>query len=292
MSAEHNVSLRTVGSWTVRPDRLKKSLEAEPIDPIDKVLVSGIIDNRRYRLTVVSFLAFGQTLPLEQRVGIALFVGLVNSADDIIDRKNAPHFSDPHLLEQHILSQPVVIKGEALIIGGNEITIGDLKDRTLQKFPLHKREAIQSFLDNALTIHAQPQLDQPTFKDAIAYREETSGAYTKIGAFLTEVTNAEDLTHIVNLQAAMQALDDAVDCFDDYRQGVMNPFIAKLFDNRETRALYEALKVPNKIMALRMLRKGAPKSREEYKQYYMEKVNGMRNGRMKTVIRGLGRLVL
>lgn len=302
MDSENRYGTTQLAEWVLRPKKLETFLtssseDGKNFDPSEQFFVKTIANDIRYRLTTVGFLSSAKELPSEERLGIALFVGLVGIADDIVDNRDTPEFSDVDSLREYLVKQPYKVNGQGLNIDGRELTVGNLIELTLSKFPDEKQNAVSQFLDDALKAQVDDYKREPgeySFEEAITYRKNTSEAYARIGCFLSGITDPNAIAKSVALNNTVQALDDAFDCVDDYRNRVMNPLVALAFREGEGDILARNASQMHdtklgRLFAGRKTINSMPKTRSAYKDYFTEQLNSMEKRPLKSVFRTVGK---
>ncbi|NTU73539.1 hypothetical protein HGB07_05235 [Candidatus Roizmanbacteria bacterium] len=283
----------------VRPQVLAKHVEQTREKD---TLSAAILDSMKYRLTAFNFLMRNRSLPPEQQKGIVYFVGLVGAADDVTDNDpNAPMTSKRDL-EEYILNQEIQLEGDKK--HGKTISIGELKEHTLNCFPESKKKILNDFLDSVLEaqLKSKGDLGEYGYEQAFEYRRQTSEAYSRAGLLLAGVTDEAKIEEIVNAGIAWQWLDDIGDLSDDVRKGVKNLVagVANDIPENELKVLKSVknstpvgghFKMAKQAMESRRLLKQMPKTRAKIQEEYT-KVVKMLPGYEGKFLRQVGRMWL
>jgi hypothetical protein len=236
-----------------------------------------------------------------EKIGLVLYVGLVNVADDIIDANpEIVRDSDEYKMRADLLSREVVIK-EAVKAGDTPITVQDIYDRTLRRFPQEKQLIIEEFLNQALQAEiAFPNRAPGTYssEDAFAYRTRTSAAYSQTGNILIGIGTDNKMQELNTWGEVMQGIDDAMDVVPDWRDNAINPLIALAMENKESSGIEKLANeahsegTVSRLWQGRKLMRGMPNTRKQYRNYFRNKLESLPDSMPKRVLSGLSGLLI
>lgn len=283
--------------YIVNPYGVSTRLSKEArLDQQEELILFGLFDSLRYRLTIANFLIPAKGLTPKEKVGIVFFVGVTNIADDLLD-------SNPELSQMNNSEQlrEKLLKNVVNIGNSIGITLDELLQLTLNKFSPQKQQHINEFLTEALTTQAQLGSSLPgnyTFGQALAYRRNTSNRYSEVGAELANISDGQKLQQAIDFGNLMQMIDDVADLITDYNEGAMNPVIGLANDENELQILRDVSPkdIPsNFILRMRFVRsrlKMMSETRRRYRELFSKELDKIPPGKQRMIAKMLGRLLL
>lgn len=213
----------------------RRLVETPQSEHTREVLLQSIIHKTRYRYTASYYVARAEQLPLAEKQGIVLLVGLVNLADDFLDQKDIDGRQDKETLRRNILNARVKLDNQ-------EIPIQQLYNETLASFPPNKQARVKHFLQDMIVQEISFPHREPgtySYAQAKAYRQATSEAYGRLLFELVDSENPEQSEQTLRTGRFVQYLDDVLDIFDDHNHHAINPYIALAFEHGEGNVLAE-----------------------------------------------------
>ena len=235
--------------------------------------LKSFLQKKRNRVLVAYFLSVGKISNTGEKVGLGLFVGLINAVDDLIDRQNTSKSQASLSLDKKNLME------QEITIGDQAVQIKVLIEVIKSYFP-NKKTLIDSFLEKAIANEKEFPNRKPgnyTIQNAIVYRQGSSQPYNETCLRLVGIDNESEIEEKQRFAKIQQWIDDIVDLFSDFHTQAINPIIGAAYDNREGEKLeqtynkiiekkgnetdnWSSLK---KILASQKMLRSIPKTREQ-----------------------------
>lgn len=165
-----------------------------------------------------------QHLSQSERIGLLYFVSIVFNFDNALDNNSYIKIeTEPQRLESIVLSRKVEKA---------DITLGELKNTTLDHFSPHKKDIIERSWSDMLSYQShlaerigEQKARKYTYDDALAYRQATNDKLVEVLCALRDIVDPKAIVREQQRVFLIQLIDDAIDWKEDVVNDGYNLFV-------------------------------------------------------------------